>query len=148
MPRSGRTHPARKRPSRLLLVALAVARLAAATNLPSLQDWLSVLSSRTAGEHGHRHAHGLQHGAALASAAAAAANSSGGASFVQGSYGAEAAAVAAVRCPANCTAHGNCDAENGVCDCPLGRAGAACEQARRASVGSTRRVADAHAARP
>jgi hypothetical protein len=58
-------------------------------------------------------------GAAAAAAAAAAAEA----------HATEAAAVAAERCPGGCGAHGNCDAENGVCDCPLGAAGAHCEQA-------------------
>ena len=51
-----------------------------------------------------------------------------GATAAADAYGAEVASVAAVRCPAGCTAHGNCNAELGVCDCPLGRRGAACEE--------------------
>jgi len=48
-------------------------------------------------------------------------------------HAAAAAAFAAVRCPAGCTANGgNCDAERGSCDCPLGRGGPACETVRGA----------------
>jgi hypothetical protein len=55
-------------------------------------------------------------------------DSADGANATNDAYGAEAASVAAARCPAGCTAHGNCNAELGVCDCPLGRRGAACEE--------------------
>ncbi len=119
---------ARLRPSLLLLAALAAARLPGAStaiaDVLSVPDWLSLLSAhgRAIVTHAHTDAPGL--------AASGAAN---GSSVADGAYGAEAAAVAAVRCPAGCTAHGNCDAENGVCDCPLGRGGPACEQARAAS---------------
>jgi hypothetical protein len=44
-------------------------------------------------------------------------------------HAAEAASVAAQRCPGGCGARGNCDAEAGVCDCPLGAGGERCEQA-------------------
>ena len=51
----------------------------------------------------------------------------GGAAAADDAHAAEAAAVAAARCPAGCTAHGNCNAAQGLCDCPLGRSGPACE---------------------
>jgi hypothetical protein len=55
------------------------------------------------------------------------ASPAGVAAAADNAHAAEAAAVAASRCPAGCTAHGNCNAAQRVCDCPVGRTGAACE---------------------